>query len=537
MNASVRSRTPIALPFLVAIGVAVAALVLAPIGSGAKSRTSAGVLNVNVAQAAATIDPSAAVDVGDWSMANILYVRLMQFAAKPGPDGTTQWDPAHPIPYLAKSVKVNKTATQYTFKLRPAKFPDGTPIDAAAVKYSFERALTENNVAGYVLTDGIAGLYKSIKVLAPDTVQINLSQPVLGILKNLAAPVASIVEKKVIDAHGGVKKNTINKYFGSHVAGGGGAFILASYTPGVGAVLKANPTYFDKPPASSQINIHFISSDVTLELQARSGQADVTLGLSLQAAASLKSSSAVRVLAEPSDELKRVTFTNTLPPFDNVKFREALTYAVPYTQILQKVAYGFGQLVYSPFATTLPGWNPALGAPRTFNLTKAKQLLAQSGVTLPVTVQYAVANDDPADIQIATILQSIWKSLGVNVNIVKITRAAWGTDIYKHIYQVIGGYNSPGVWDPLYSYGYDVVCHQGFNSTNVCIPAADALFKKALVATSQSALTADLNGMVRLYNAASPLIVAYQSKEISVLSKSMKTYFQQRYWDMRTWSK
>jgi peptide/nickel transport system substrate-binding protein len=274
---------------------------------------------------------------------------------------------------------------------------------------------------------------------------------------------------------------------------------------------------------------------VTLSLQARSGQADVTLGISKQAASNLKSAPNVRVIAVDSDELKRVTFNNTKAPLDNLKFREALTYAVPYTQILQKVAYGFGKLVYSPFATTLPGWNPALGKPRTFDLAKAKRLLAQSGVSLPVSVDYSVPNDDPADIQIATVLQSTWKPLGVNVNLVKITRAAWGAQLFKHQYTVIGGYNSPGVWDPLYSYGYDVICKHPFNSTGVCIPAADALYKKARVATSKAALSADLNGMVRLYNAKSPLIVAYQAQEVSVIGKNVKSYLAARNWDMRTW--
>jgi peptide/nickel transport system substrate-binding protein len=374
-----------------------------------------------------------------------------------------------------------------------------------------------------------------MKVLAPDTLQINLSQPHIGILKNLAAPVAGIVQKKVVEEHGGVKKNTTNKYFATRVAGGGGPFILESYTPGVSAVLKANPTYFDKPPASQQINIRFISSDVTLSLQARSGQADVTLGLSKQATSTLKSAPGVRVIAVPSNELRRATLVHSLKPFDNKTFREALTYAVPYTQVLQRVAYGFGKLVYSPFADTLPGWNPALGKPRAFNLSKAKQLLAKSGVPLPVTVKYAVATDDPADVQIATILQSTWKPLGVNVELVKISRAAWGTAIFEHKYPMIGGYNSPGVWDPLYSWGYDVICKHPFNSSNVCIPAGDAQYKKARVATTQGALGSALNNMVRLYNAQSPLIVLYQAQEVSVIGSKVKSYLASRSWDMRTW--
>ncbi len=57
------------------------------------------------------------------------YARLMQYGTKPGPDGTTEYDPAHMKPWLAKSYAISKNRLVYTFKLHPGmKFPSGKPV-------------------------------------------------------------------------------------------------------------------------------------------------------------------------------------------------------------------------------------------------------------------------------------------------------------------------------------------------------------------------------------------------------------------------
>src|SRR5919108_2293436 len=117
------------------------------------ARASAATLNVNVGQAAVTLDPSAAYDTSSLGLIQNFYVRLTQYGTKPGPSGTLVWDPKKVVPYLARSWTVSQGGKRYTFKLRPWKFDDGSPIDAAAVKYSLERLLKEANTGAYVITN------------------------------------------------------------------------------------------------------------------------------------------------------------------------------------------------------------------------------------------------------------------------------------------------------------------------------------------------------------------------------------------------
>src|SRR5437762_13367736 len=116
---------------------------------------------------------------------------------------------------------------------------------------------------------------------------------------------------------------------------------------------------------------------------------------------------------------EQIGLPNDKPPFNNVKFRAGLTYAVPYQQILSKVAFGYGVLYYGAFPPALPEFRAALEPARPYNLTKAKQLIAASGVSTPVTVTMNIQAGNSVDEQVATIVQGIWSQLGVNVTINK----------------------------------------------------------------------------------------------------------------------
>lgn len=504
-------------------------------GASKESPAHSATLNVNMGQAPVTLDPATAYDSSSLSVLQNFYLRLTRFAWKPGPDGTRQFDPAHVTGYLAKSWTISNGGKRYTFKLNKAQFNDGTPVDAAAVKYTFERDLTAAGTAAYVLTNGITGLYRSIEAPAADTLVLNLSQPNSDELSDLATSFASIVEPKMVEANGGVKKGVTNKWMSAHIAGGGGPFVLASYTPGVGAVAQRNGGFFGKAAASSTVDLHFVTSDVTLAVQARSGQADVTLGMSKSSAASLKGTAGLRVVSYPTDNTERVGFVTTTPPFDNKTFRAALTYAVDYKGILTKVNEGYGTLMNGPWAPTIPGFDPKLENPRPYSLTQARALLRSSGVKLPVNAQLAVQNDNALEQQIATIVQGEWRPLGVNIQIVKLSPADMVTAVGKRKYPLFIQGNSPAVYSALYDYGYDLACGNAYNTTNLCIKQADQLAKQALSSTSAASKTDLLNQIVRLVNGQAPFVSLYADEAVVVLGSKVKSFAWSSQTDFSSW--
>jgi peptide/nickel transport system substrate-binding protein len=518
---------------IVSLAAALGGVVAANRASGASP---AFVINMPVGPA--TLDPAEECGLTDLTITEAVYPRLTQYGSKPGPNGTTQVDPGHIVPYFAKSWDITKGGLVYTFHLRSGvQFPSGKPVDANAVKYSFERAIKMAGCGAYFIYDGIytPPLIKTIEAVNPTTVRITLNQPDPNVLQDWAQPAASIVDASVVDAHGGVQKGKVNTWMSGHVAGVG-PYTLQSYEPNKQAVLVATPGYF-KQPASKKVIVNFISSDPTLVLQARNGSADVTLGLAKQSAHSLASNSSLNVIANTTSTAEQIGLSNAKPPFENVKLREAMTYAVPYAQILQKVAYGYGTLYYGAYPPGMPEFRASLESPRPFDLAKAKALVAQSGVQTPVNVPMDIQAGNSIDEQVATIVQGIWQQLGVHVTINKLSPSDYIDKLEKHKSQSYIRLDGPGVIEAGYFLGYDLKCGIGFNLSAICIKKADALLAKGRKTFVKAKRQQIWNQINTLWRADSPKIPVYGDKYVSVLNKRVKQYFYSHEVDFTTWSK
>jgi peptide/nickel transport system substrate-binding protein len=474
----------------------------------------------------ATLDPAEACSLQDIGLISDLYVTLVKHAVVPSVDGTQQLSTNSLVGELAKSWATTQGGTVYTFHLIPgAKFPDGQPTDSAAVKYSIERAMKLGACgANFAAASNPTPLIKSIGTPNATTVVFTLAHPEANFLQALTSPNLGIVDPALIKAHGGVVANTPNQWLASHSAGSG-PYVLSSYQSGTQAVYTANPTFLGAKPLVPKVQINFITSDPTLLLQARSGQADVTLGLSNQSVASLKSDSAVRIISTPAAQWELVSLPNKLAPFNNPTVREALSYAVPYQQILQSVTYGYGRLYYGPFPPAFAAYNAKYGAPRTTDLAKAKSLLASAHVTAPLDLKLYVREGDNDGEHIATLVQAAWKPLGVDVTIDQLTSAAYqnavGAPTKKYALVRSDG---PSIPNPEWLLDYDMKCRSPYNTSNFCSPEADALLAKASTLSSPAAQQPYWNKIAAIWIAASPRIPVYQQNVNAVLKSGITHY-------------
>jgi peptide/nickel transport system substrate-binding protein len=508
-------------------------------GTKAAGATGNSVLAVNMAVAPGTLDPASGCGMNDLAIAGNLYSRLVRYGSKPGPEGTTQMDPSKYEPEAADSWEISPDGKTYTFKLKPdMKFPSGEPLDAAAVKYSFERVGTMNGCGTFFLYDGILAppLIKAIETPDPQTVVLKLSVPDANMLQALAQPAAGIVDKSVVEANGGVKKNTVNQWMSSHSAGAG-PFVLQSYEPNKSAVLEANPDYAGTAPASKRLTINFINSDPTLLLQAKSGDADVTIGLAKQSAKSLEGNADVKLVVNETPTSEQIGLPNTKPPFDNRTFREALAHAMPYEEIRDKVAFGYAKLFYGPMQPVFADFDAELSAPLSYDIEKAKQLVAKSGVKTPVDVEMVVQEGNTAEQQIATIAQGEWRKLGVNVKVRKLPASDYITGLESHKYQSYVRIDGPGVIDPGYYLGYDMTCKFSANLSEVCLPEAEKLVKQARRESDAAKRKALYDRVTQIWRDDFPKIHVYADEHVAVLSTRVKSYFYSHEIDMRTWGK
>jgi peptide/nickel transport system substrate-binding protein len=510
--------------------------------TGGGSSKEPGTLVVNAADVPSTLDPAQGCITWDAGLVGSFYARLVQWVSKPGPEGTTQYDAgATPKPWLATSWKITDGGRTYTFKLHSGmKFPDGTPVDAQAVAYSINRTLTMGACGTSWIDDNVPTMYKSVTAPNSSTVVVKLNQPNANLLKDLASPQAGVVEPKIVEEHGGVKKEALNSWMAGHVAGYG-PFLLKSYTPGTQLVMEANPNFIT-PPKAKKITVNFITSDATLLLDARSGAADITWFLSKQAASSLKGNSCCRVLAYNSPLAEGILLpwtSKTHPAFANVKFREALATAVPYEQIISSIAYGFGTAFYGPWNPGFSEYEPQIEKPVPYDLTRAKQLIAESGVKTPISFDVYVATGQNTEKAILTAIQAVWAQLGVNINIKVVSGADLITVLFGNAHDEAGmELVGPGVVAPDYYWDYDGECPGPTNTipyTGTCIPAADKLIAKLRETTDPAKRKEITDQVARLWVEKYPYIEPYGEQAVVVLSKRVSAFDYHHVPDMRLW--
>lgn len=548
----------------------VSAVVLAACGSSSSSSTSASsassgtglskaasdpnaTLIVNNSVPIATLDPNFTTNDQDPGFDGAMYSTLTQVTHEAGKvAGTEQQNLAISAvkPYLAQSYAFSNGNKTLTFHLRPGlKFPSGDPVDAKAVVWSLNRVIKAGEGGYSVLeeTDYTPPLITSIKEVGPLTVVINYKRPAPNQPQVLSTPTAgAIYDPKLVEEHGGQQKEKPNEWLASHDAGYG-PYLMKSYSAGHQLVLEANPSFFEAPK-TKKIILNFVPDNETLLLDAQSGSADITLGLSNQAAHSLIGNSCCTVASFKSRQAETIQMPQSIekpwnthknPFFNSQDFRQALSYAFPYEAVLQKVAYGYGKLYFGEWMPSYSWYDPKVGAPRETNLTKAKELLVKSGVKTPVSFTIYVGQGDIVGKEIATAASGAWAPLGVTAKVQVVSPSAFLEVVYTNHDGSTVFLDGPQVVAPDYHWAYDLQCppNNQFNDNNVCVPAADKIMKKIPYSTKEPERQELLNKADEMYIENTPRIWAYDTELVAVLGKNVTGYYSSDLPDMRFWSK
>jgi peptide/nickel transport system substrate-binding protein len=553
---------------IAALGIA-AALLLAACGSSDSSSSSnasssSGSLStaksdpnatmvVNVATPVSTLDPAFTFANQEVGLDGALYSTLTQVSYVPGPiEGTMEQDLSITAvePYLAESWKYSNGNRTLTFKLRPGmKFPSGNPLDAEAVKWSLERTIKAEGGGYSVLeeTDFTPPLIEKISAPDPTTVVIDYKRPAPNQLQVLSTPTAgAIYDPEIVEKNGGQKPGTPNEYLGSNSAGYG-PYLLKSYQPNREIVLEANPDFF-QPPKTKNVIIKFVPDNETLLLNAQSGQADVTLGLSGQAAKSLEGNGCCTVAAFKSRQAQTLNFpinqnppfkSDTMPFFKNKKFRQALSWAFPYEAVLEKIGYGYGELYNGEWMPAFSWYDPEVGAPRETDIEKAKELLEESGVETPVNFTIWVSQGAIVEKEIATAAAGAWEELGVNAKVQTTSSANFLEIVYETHTGASVFLDGPQVVAPDYYWAYDLQCppNNEFNDTDVCVKKSDAAMKKVPFTTEEPQLQELLNEADEGWIEEAPRIWVYNQQVVAVLGKDITGYYSSDLPEVRWWSK
>lgn len=356
-----------------------------------------------------TLDPANSYDYWTWLVFWQTTEALVGF--KPG---TTEI-----VPLLATSWTVSADGKVYTFKLRRGvKFTDGAPFNAQAVKFSFDRALKLKGPEGAV---GLIENIKSVDAVDANTVRFTLKGADATTLSRLSEGlgISEIVSPKTTPA------NTFAKGFNQYA--GTGPYRLVQYTPGQRTVYEAYPGYWGPKPKSRRVITIFYADSAALAAAVESGQVDLGYrSFSPEDIKRLSGSQRLQVVKSSSfPSVRYIVFNPTAKPFDNVKVRRAISYAVNRDRIVSDVFAGLNQPLYSMVP---PGMWSHIGTFPKRDLNRARSLLSEAGYSasnkLAITLWYTPSHYGTTESDAAAVLKSSIEETGLVS--VEVKSSEWG---------------------------------------------------------------------------------------------------------------
>ena len=407
-------------------------LSLAPAQAEYMTEHRGGTMRLVARSAAGTVDPHINYTLQYWQIYQSLYDGLLAFKKAPGADGFTK------VPDLAEDMPVvSNDGKTYTFKLRKGvMFSDGREVSVKDVVASFQRIFKVSSPTAGGFYSVIVGADKCLAEAATctleggvvadeaaNTVTINLTRPDAEFFDKLALPHAVILpaDAPVTDA-------------GTVPIPGTGAYYISAYDPNTGMTLSRNP-HFKVWSEEAQpdgypdvVQYDFGLTDEAEVTAVQNGEADWMFDQPpTDRLGEIGTTYKDQVFITPLTAWWYAPMNTNLPPFDNVKARQAVNYAIDRNALVnlfggpvlaspvcQVLPPGFpGNVPYCPY-TKDPGatWS----AP---DLEKAKALVQESGTAgQKVTI---ITEDTTVSKAIGTYMQSVLTDIGYEADVKPIS--------------------------------------------------------------------------------------------------------------------
>lgn len=374
-----------------------AAAAIAALMTGVGVAEAAGVLTIGRREDSTTFDPiRTAQNIDFWVFSNVYDVLVR--VDRSG----TQLEPG-----LAESWSVSDDGTVYTFKMRDARFSDGSQITAEDAKYSLMRIRDDE---GSLWSDSYQ-LIADMQTPDDRTLVVTLSGRSAPFLASLAMPGASILSKKGIEDMGA------EAYAERPIASG--AFTVEDWLRGDRVILKKNPHFWEADRVSLD-GVEWISipDDNTRILKIQAGEIDAAIFVPFSRIADLKQDPDLKVTLDPATREDHLLINHEHGALAQKEVRQALDMAIDKQSIVDAVTFGIGEVAYS-YIPKGALYHYADNLQRPYDPEKARQMLADAGAA-DLTLNYLVNAGDEVDEQIAVLLQQQLAQAGVTVNLQKM---------------------------------------------------------------------------------------------------------------------
>jgi peptide/nickel transport system substrate-binding protein len=475
------------------------------------------------------LDPAVTVTNNSWTATYPAYERLVKFKVENGKGSTdVEGD-------LAKSWTASPDGKVYTFTLADGhRFADGSPVDAKAVKFTFDRVLKLKK-GPYESYDQIA----TVEAVDPHTVRFTLKAPFAPFIAALVDDGGSIVNPAVMQHE--TNGDMGQAYLADHTMGSG-AFQVASWEKGQQIVMVPNPHYAGHKPAFKKVVIKIVKEASARRLQLEKGDLDIAEDIPVDQLQALRKEKGIKVVDEPSFYVTYLYLNNTHKPLDNVKVRQALSYAIDYKGIINGIMLGHATQMRGPIPEGMWGHDPSVMQYH-YDPKKAKALLAEAGVK-NLKLGYLYAKTDPNWEPLGLVVQQELGALGIKVDLQEFAYPMMRDKLNKGDFDIAVGNWTPDYADPsmFMNFWFDsklkgLPGDRAFYSN----PKVDELIRKADVTPDQAERTKLYQAAQKIVVEEAPYILLFQRNYQFAMRSDVKGYVYNpmllQIWNLDTMSK
>jgi len=374
---------------------------------------------------ATNLIPMIAGDASSHAIAGLLYLSLLKYDKNLNLTGQ-----------LAESWDISTDNKTITFHLRPGlAWTDGKPLTSTDCAFTLKLIQNEHTQSAYKAD---YALVSGFEAPDPRTFIVHYSEPFSPALASWSS--LAILPKHVFE-HVDIMKTKLSRAPKATI----GPYRLSDWQSQQSILMSANPNYFDGPVWINERLTRIIPDRATQFLELSAGRLD-SVGLTPIQYQRLFDTKPL--LKTNYTRYKYLDFVYTYlgfnlkrKPFDDIRIREAIAYAINRQEILDGVQLGLGETIASPYK---PGtfWVNQKLKPRPYDPDKARALLAEAGwrdsdgdgifdkdgTPLSFTILTNNGNKQRADA--ATIMQHRLKKIGIEV---KIRLVEWSAFIENFI--------------------------------------------------------------------------------------------------------
>lgn len=350
-----------------------------------------------------SLDPHKALAAGTKEILFNVYEGLL----KPDSQGNN-------IPAVAESYSVSEDLMTYTFKLRDGiKFHNGKNVTADDVKYSIDK------FAG--ISDGSEPLVSAfsvieeVNIIDDKTVDVVLNTPDTDLPTYLAMVSAAIIPKD--------NENP------DTVAIGTGPYKYVSRSPQENVICEAFDDYWGEKANIKNVTFKVEANADSIVMDLLGGSIDFYARLTIDQVKQLNDE--FSVYEGTMNLVQALYLNNNVKPFDDVRVRQALSYATDVDEILDITAEGKGTKIGSSmFPAFGKYYDESLSELYPTDIEKAKELLKEAGYENGFNMTITVPSNYQPHIDVAQVLAEQYKKIGVNAEIQLVEWNSWLSDVY-----------------------------------------------------------------------------------------------------------